>query len=255
MESDDAGVENVGEDVKFDPVDSESHADYDAVDRSYWYRTTQEKLDAAMIERQKGNDLFREGKYVDAKKAYDSAFVNIFCSKEEWAMLSGEEQSSINAFKAPCHLNRGLVRLKLKELDDALWEFTEALSIDSGNTKGLFRRGCVLIEKCKEEMNKENLKEYWDVDRAQGYLDRARDDLVKACYQAPNDKAIRNEIEELGNVQKQLKEYQKKYKNEQKQLYSQLIANMDAKNDVKNAKSMEKILQNMPPLEPFIVPH
>uniref|UniRef100_A0A7S0G530 Peptidylprolyl isomerase n=1 Tax=Rhodosorus marinus TaxID=101924 RepID=A0A7S0G530_9RHOD len=77
------------------------------------FLSVDEKIRLASIEKDKGNALFKAGKIEKAWKQYDVAFVNVFIGKEEWASLNEEQRHAINAFKCPCHLNRGLCRLKL----------------------------------------------------------------------------------------------------------------------------------------------
>lgn len=219
-----------------------STLDYDVV-------TPLERIAAAENEKLKGNALFAKGRYKDAWAQYDKAFVNIYTSKEEWEAIGASGRLAINRFKLPCHLNRGLCRLRANEgLENALWDFSEALLIEPTSAKGMYRRGLVGMKIVEREMAKEG-SERWDLEKTELRAADARKDLVAAAKAVPTDKAIREAIEELKKVKEVLRGHRKKYATDQKKLYSSFISNLD-KDNARLAEAEEKgLLADLPPLE------
>lgn len=122
IESDDDG-DNVPKEERLDSEGSDSELPYvkddeelDDPSLQFMNMTVEDKVEMATKEKEAGNVLFREKEYEKAWKQYDKAFVNVFVGKEEWAELSEDQKSFLNAFKAPCHLNRGFCRLKLGQV-------------------------------------------------------------------------------------------------------------------------------------------
>lgn len=209
-----------------------------------------ERIASATVEKEKGNTLFAAGDYKGAWKQYDRAFVYIYTSKEEWEAIGASGRLAINRFKLPCHLNRGLCRLRAGEgLDNALWDFSEALLIEPGSAKGMYRRGCVLMRLVREEMGKEGSGETWDLEKAERRAGDARKDLVAAAKAVPGDKAIRDALEELKGVREELREQRRMYAKEQKELFSSFIGNLDKDNARLEEAEEQGLLADLPPLE------
>lgn len=228
-----------------DPADEP--ADFSELD--YDYSSVQEKIAAGLKEKAKGNALFAKGEYEAAWKQYDRCFVHVYTSKEEWEAIGKQGRADINNFKMPCHLNRGLCRLRKQDLDNALWDFSEALRIDPNNAKGLYRRSVVLIGLIKRDMAKQDTGELWDLDVAEGKAEDARKDLMKAVKLAPNDIGIRKAFDDLKQVRDQLVEHRKKYRADQKKLYSRLISNLDKDNQKLREAEENGLFDDMPRLE------
>lgn len=228
-------------------IQNEEPADLSELD--YDYSSVQEKISAGLREKEKGNKLFSQGKYEEAWKQYDCCFVHIYTSKEEWEAIGESGRTSINQFKLPCHLNRGLCRLRKDDLSNALWDFSEALRIDPENVKGLYRRAVVLIGLVKQDMAKQDSGEVWDLDAAEKKADDAKKDLLKAVKMAPNDIGIRKAFEDHKEIREQLAEHRKKYRADQKKLYSKLISNLDKENQKLREAEEEGLFEDMPRLE------
>ncbi len=231
---------------EYDPRNEEP-ADYGELD--YDYTSVSEKIAAGTKAKEAGNVLFRKGEYEKAWKQYDRAFVHIYTSKEEWEAIGQEWRDAINAFKLPCHLNRGLCRLRRDDLDNALWDFSEALRIDPENAKGLYRRALVLTRTVRGEMAKDKAGEVWSLDKADADVETAKGDLMKAVKLEPNDVNVRKALVDLKEVRQQLAEHRKKYRREQKALFSNLISNLDRDNQRKKEEEDKEIFKDMPKLE------
>lgn len=228
-------------------IQNEEPADFSELD--YDYSSVQDKITAGLREKAKGNELFAKGEYEEAWKQYDRCFVRIYTSKEEWEAIGAGGRESINRFKLPCHLNRGLCRLRKDDLSNALWDFTEALRIDPENVKGLYRRAVVLIGLIRKDMAKQDTGELWDLDGAEKQADDAKKDLLKAVKFAPNDTGIRQAFEDLKEVREQLSAHRKKYRADQKKLYSRLMSNLDRENQKLTEAEESGMFEDMPRLE------
>lgn len=228
-------------------IENEEPADFSELD--YDYSSVQEKISAGLVEKEKGNALFAKGEYEAAWKQYDRCFVHIYTSKEEWEAIGEQGRYSINQFKLPCHLNRGLCRLRKDDLENALWDFSEALRIDPNNVKGRYRRGIVFIGLVRADMAKQDSGELWDLDNAEKKADDARKDLMLAVKLAPNDVAIRNALDELKGVREELAKHRKIYRRNQKKLYSTFISNLDRENQKISEAEEKGLFEDMPKLE------
>lgn len=232
--------------TEWKPEDEEP-ADMGELD--YDYSSLSEKISAGLREKDKGNALFAKGEYEKAWKQYDTCFIHVFTSKEEWIAIGPEGQAAINNYKVPIHLNRGLCRLRKDHLDDALWDFTEALRIDAQNSKGLYRKGVVLTKIIQRDMAKEGTDQLWDLDVATDRAKEGRDALVQAAKLSPNDVNVRNALKEMKQVREQLAAHRQKYRADQKKLYSTFISNLDKNNRKMSETEEQAIFEDLPELE------
>lgn len=231
----------------YDP-EKEEPADMGELD--YDYSSIEEKIKAGFREKEKGNKLFKNGEYEKAWKQYDRCFVHIYTSKEEWAAIGDAGHDEINQFKLPCHLNRGLCRLKENDLTNALWDFTEALRIEPDHGKGLYRKGMTLIGMVRNDLAKEGTGELWDLDVAEQRVEEARINLMQAVKLVPNDVNIRNALAEQKDVKEALMQHRKKYRADQKKLYSTFISNLDKDNRrLQDVEGNTDVFDDMPMLE------
>jgi hypothetical protein len=215
----------------------------------YSLSTPSERIASATKEKEKGNALFVSGAYEAAWKQYDKAFVHIYTSKEEWDAIGSSGRAEINAFKLPCHLNRGLCRLRRDDLDNALWDFSEALRIDNSSAKGHYRRGLVLTRIIRREMAKEQDHKNWDLEKAEERAGEAREDLLTAARAVPSDKTVRDALDDLKKVREDLREHRRMYRNDQKRLYSSFITNLDLDNKRIRDAEEKGLLADLPKLE------
>lgn len=229
------------EDLDEEPADM-GELDYD-------YSSVDEKIAAGLIEKEKGNKLFAQRDYEAAWKHYDRCFVLMYTSKEEWEVIGPEGHKKINDFKLPCHLNRGLCRLRKEDHKNALWDFSEALRIDPMNPKGLYRRAVVFIGIVKKDMAKQGTGELWDLDDSEKRVEDAKKDLLKAVKLVPNDVNVRKAFQDLKEVKDQLAVHRQRYKQDQKKLYSKLISNLDRENQKLQEAEEKGLFKDMPGLE------
>lgn len=229
--------------------EDEENADMGELD--YDYSSIEEKIGAGIREKEKGNKLFKQGKYEAAWKQYDKCFVHVYTSKEEWSAIGISGRRLVNQFKLPCHLNRGLCRLRRDDLNNALWDFSEALRIDGASVKAKYRKGLTLTRLVEVDLEKEKDKsELWDLDVATQRLNEAKALLNDALKQVPNDVNIRQCLVKCNKEMKpKLNQLAKTYKQEQKKLYSNLISNLDKDNQRLKDLQDDSVFDDMPKLE------
>ncbi|XP_026531652.1 peptidyl-prolyl cis-trans isomerase D [Notechis scutatus] len=100
--------------------------------------------------------------------------------------VAEEGSSKLNSVALTCYLNTAACKLKSLEWQDAIENCTKALAIDSTNTKALYRKAQAW----------EGMKDY----------DKALVELQKAQDIAPQDKAIRMEVQKVKQKIKNEKE-------------------------------------------------
>ncbi|NXD13728.1 FKBP6 isomerase, partial [Nothocercus nigrocapillus] len=132
----------------------------------------QKVLKVADTEREFGNYLFRQQRFMDAKDRYKRAYSILRRSPSSEA-----EQCQIDASKLLVLLNLSLTYLKLERPAQALTYGEKALEIDQRNAKALFRCGQACL--CMTEYEK------------------ARDFLVRAQHIQPFNHDINNELKKL----------------------------------------------------------
>ncbi|XP_031095154.1 peptidyl-prolyl cis-trans isomerase FKBP42-like [Ipomoea triloba] len=156
--------------------------------------TVEERIGAADRRKMNGNALFKEEKLEEAMQQYEMAIA--YMGDDFMFQLFGKYHDMALAVKNPCHLNMAACLLKLKCYDEAIAQCSIVLVEDENNVKALFRKG-----KARAEL---------------GQTDAAREDFLKACKFAPQDKAIAQELHFLAEHDKAV--YQK-----QKELYKGLF--------------------------------
>ena len=100
---------------------------------------------AAAAERARGNALFSSGDAAGAKAAYDSGFMELVVTKDEWDGVDGTEagggagavpglspadKAEVSAEKARLHGNRAACNLKLGRAEPARWDCDRCLDFD-----------------------------------------------------------------------------------------------------------------------------
>ncbi|CEG35518.1 peptidylprolyl isomerase d (cyclophilin d) [Plasmopara halstedii] len=219
--------------------------------------TVDERITSALEQKEKGNALIALKNYDQAQKCYDSGFVHIFYTKEEWEnFVSQEDKDKVNKVKSVLYLNRALCKIKLKKIEDALWDCDQAILLDPKNSKGHFRRGLVFTEKLKAELEKEKNGEFWIVDKGFEYANEAEKSLktAKDFTENSSDYKMLQALADLKRNHALLSKYAARYKEDEKKLYKEKIFDrLQAKN--KKLEQQEKLkaeaeeFDDMPALE------
>jgi len=123
------------------------------------------------------------------------------------------------------HLNRALCKLKLDLPEEALWDCDKSLELDSKNDKGLYRRCQAHCGRLDKELEKEDKKQMWILEKAWAMLHAARDDLV-ALVQVRGGKSDPGMVslrKRIVGLEEKLKAYTKVYRAQEKELFKTKI--------------------------------
>ncbi|XP_044491876.1 peptidyl-prolyl cis-trans isomerase FKBP42-like isoform X1 [Mangifera indica] len=149
--------------------------------------TVEERIGAADRRKMDGNALYKEEKWEEAMQQYEMAIA--YMGDDFMFQLFGKYRDIALAVKNPCHLNMAACLIKLKRYEEAVGQCSLVLAEDENNVKALFRRG-----KSRAEL---------------GQTEAAREDFLKACKFAPEDKAIARELRWLAEHDKAVYQKQK----------------------------------------------
>eukprot|EP00698_Gefionella_okellyi_P021912 TRINITY_DN7185_c0_g1_i2.p1 TRINITY_DN7185_c0_g1~~TRINITY_DN7185_c0_g1_i2.p1 ORF type:complete len:228 (-),score=59.55 TRINITY_DN7185_c0_g1_i2:43-726(-) len=155
----------------------------------------------AQESKQQGTVMYKQGQFALALEKYQAAHDSIAYL---YPAPEGEDLTTIAKLRLHCWLNIAACRLKLKQYPEAASAATDALKLDTGNTKALFRRGQAYIG-----------LHQWD---------KANSDLVSAAKAEPSNKEIRDELEAL-----------KKARIREKEVYQRVMTSGKLYEDVKPA--------------------
>lgn len=164
--------------------------------KDVWSMSLDEKVEEMNIRKQRGNELFKAGRYATAKKSYDRA-VAFFDSPS--AELSPDLKAKVNELLVQCHLNLAVCLNKLGDIQKVMVHCKKALEIQPANVKALYHQGCAYLA----------LEDYYN----------ANSSLKYALDLAPKNIDVRRKLKEL-------KEKRLKQDAEDKRLYSNLFGRM-----------------------------
>jgi tetratricopeptide (TPR) repeat protein len=142
------------------------------------------RLDAAASHRAAGNELFKAGRWADARASYERGLHQAGFDEVQYNFeLLDQHRALVDAVRIPLWLNVAACSLKLgaAELEDAkassrraIESCSEVLKLEPNNVKALFRRGQAY--------------------QLGSRLENARADLVKAAHLEPTDVLIRRAL-------------------------------------------------------------
>lgn len=216
-----------------------------------------ERVAASNAERTKGNDRFNAGELTEAKRCYDAAFVNVFCTKEEWNdTFTDQDKAMINEAKFLIHLNRAMVKLRLQMHNEALWDCDKALELNPQSVKGHYRRAKVFLARIKEDLAKEEQGQYWDVEKSSEQSAHAHECLEQAkALSGEGDRELQRTEAELRKLDRRLVQCMQRYQAEQKKLYrDKMMGGLHAKYLAQKADELPPppeaaVFDDMPQLE------
>ncbi|XP_062853958.1 peptidyl-prolyl cis-trans isomerase FKBP5 [Trichomycterus rosablanca] len=101
-----------------------------------WEMDLNEKLEQAVLVKQKGTQYFKAGRYYQAVIQYQRivTWLEMECGTEK-------EQQAIQALLLVAHLNLALCYLRLREYAQVVENCNKVVELDSKNEKALYRRG------------------------------------------------------------------------------------------------------------------
>ncbi|XP_066519466.1 peptidyl-prolyl cis-trans isomerase FKBP5 [Hoplias malabaricus] len=102
-----------------------------------WEMDLNEKLEKAVLVKQKGTQYFKAGRYYHAVIQYQRivSWLEMECG------IGKEQQQDIQALLLVAHLNLALCYLRLREYSQTVENCNKVMELDSENEKALYRRG------------------------------------------------------------------------------------------------------------------
>lgn len=176
--------------------------------KDVWSMSFEEKVEEMKVRKQRGNELFKDGRYETAKKSYDRA-VNFFDSPT--SELKPDIKTQVNELLVQCHLNLAMCLDRMGDTPKVLTHCKKALEIQPSNVKALYRQGCAYL--------------------AQDDYYNAQSSLKYARELSPNNVDVVRKLKEL-------KIKRLKQDAEDKKLYSNLFGRM-SKLEAKEKKTSE----------------
>eukprot|EP01138_Halocafeteria_seosinensis_P000905 gb/GECG01000928.1/.p1 GENE.gb/GECG01000928.1/~~gb/GECG01000928.1/.p1 ORF type:complete len:481 (+),score=87.17 gb/GECG01000928.1/:1-1443(+) len=151
--------------------------DFEAPQKDPSEMTPSEILEKAEELKTDGNSKIKEN-LEGAVNSYNNAIRHLEeVTSGTASPLDDEQSQKVNELKLSCHLNVAMAQIKLQQYREARKNAEEALLIQPDNIKAKFRRGVASMHL--------------------GDLSDAKVDILEAAKAKPNDKAIRQEYEEL----------------------------------------------------------
>lgn len=131
----------------------------------------------AFARKEAGNVLFKAGAFEKAIREYQQIFAFVDCYDGGSGPTTSEETAQIKELKVAHFSNLAMCHLKLGHTEQARASCSEAIAIDPGNIKALFRRG-----RCNSELGK---------------LEEAQADLDAVLAKDPSNKEAMRELNAL----------------------------------------------------------
>ncbi len=107
--------------------------------RYHWLNMERERTKKTVVEKNRGDSLYREGNYEMAANCY-AAVLEIDLSGVQYSQPSWETRTMGGRLNAVLHCNRAACLMALKKYDEAAKECTAALKIHKGYMKAILRR-------------------------------------------------------------------------------------------------------------------
>lgn len=105
-------------------------------ERDPWELNAQERILAATTLKEKGNDLFEDGKHPRALKNYERAMEYV----DEDVFFEADDKKLVKTLRVSCWLNSAACCLKVNDFHGAIRLCSKVLDLDFSNVKALYRR-------------------------------------------------------------------------------------------------------------------
>lgn len=185
--------------------------------KARWAMSVEEKIQAALDEKEKGNESFKKKNLAEAVAAYREGL----CYLEHSDQWSEQQQTQKASVEVSLRLNLSNCYLKTGEFAQAIDEASQALKLDEGNSKAWYRRGVARA--------------------AFGLLEEARSDLASAARLDPKNLEIRNELKKC---KEKLEEVRKKERSTFGSIFNK-VALYDEKAGVRNLEKCPRVFLNI----------
>ncbi|KAL8454644.1 hypothetical protein Emag_001352 [Eimeria magna] len=185
--------------------------------KARWAMSVEEKIQAALDEKEKGNESFKKKNLAEAVAAYREGL----CYLEHSDQWSEQQQTQKASVEVSLRLNLSNCYLKTGEFAQAIDEASQALKLDEGNSKAWYRRGVARA--------------------AFGLLEEARSDLASAARLDPKNLEIRNELKKC---KEKLEEVRKKERSTFGSIFNK-VALYDEKAGVRNLEKCPRVFMTI----------
>jgi tetratricopeptide (TPR) repeat protein len=104
-------------------------------ERQLFEKPSKDKIEAAKIFKNEGDDCLKAKNYSDAINAYEKGLLQLFYTFSN----DGEEDKQVDAIKASINMNISMCKMNLNKFEDAIQNCLEALRVDKNNMKAIYR--------------------------------------------------------------------------------------------------------------------
>ncbi|KAL8441709.1 hypothetical protein Emed_007512 [Eimeria media] len=194
--------------------------------KARWAMSVEEKIQAALDEKEKGNESFKKKNLAEAVAAYREGL----CYLEHSDQWSEQQQTQKASVEVSLRLNLSNCYLRTGEFAQAIDEASQALKLDEGMQKRL--------PFVKRELK---LHPRGVARAAFGLLEEARSDLASAARLDPKNLEIRNELKKC---KEKLEEVRKKERSTFGSIFNK-VALYDEKAGVRNLEKCPRVFMNI----------
>jgi len=104
-------------------------------ERQLMDKPSKDKIEAAKIFKNEGDDNLKAKNYPDAVNSYEKGLLQLFYTFSD----DPEEDKKVETLKASINMNLSMCKMNLNKFDEAIGYLTEVLRIDKNNLKALYR--------------------------------------------------------------------------------------------------------------------
>ncbi|GJQ14574.1 hypothetical protein GpartN1_g6365.t1 [Galdieria partita] len=168
-----------------------------------WNLSKEEKIENALRTKDKGNELFKSGRYKLAKKKYEKVVNNLEFDVRNKSDLSAEQKQQGKSILLQTYLNLAACEEKFGNPNGVLKQCNKALEMDSVNVKALFRRASSYLRMSEVLLAEKDLKRALELDPSNVALKKKMRELrqVKAEQDAKDRRLFGNMFSRLGQLE------------------------------------------------------
>ncbi|KAK4526301.1 hypothetical protein GAYE_SCF22MG4215 [Galdieria yellowstonensis] len=168
-----------------------------------WNLSKEEKIENSMRIKEKGNELFKSGRYKLAKKKYEKVISDLeFDVRNKSDLNTGQKQQG-KSILLQTYLNLAACEEKLGNPNGVLKQCNKGLELDSINVKALFRRASAYLRMSEVLLAEKDLKRALELDPSNVALKKKMRELrqVKAEQDAKDRRLFGNMFARLGQIE------------------------------------------------------
>jgi tetratricopeptide (TPR) repeat protein len=104
-------------------------------ERQLFEKPSKDKIEAAKIFKNEGDDCLKAKQYPEAINAYEKGLLQLFYTFGE----DKEEDKIVDTLKSSINMNISMCQMNLNKFEDAISNCQEAIRVDKGNLKAIYR--------------------------------------------------------------------------------------------------------------------